>query len=125
MNLRSLNVAPRAVLFFSVIVLIVFALGGVAVVQMGKLYDAEQEVETNWLPGNQLAAKMSGGLLRLRLESLRATTTPDPQLRAQTVAAFPGYREAIRWASGRGNRNGRCAYQFARQWVGLKLLEKA
>ena len=95
MNLRSLNVAPRAVLFFSVIVLIVFALGGVAVVQMGKLYDAEQEVETNWLPGNQLAAKMSGGLLRLRLESLRATTTPDPQLRAQTVAAFPGYREAF------------------------------
>ncbi|WP_145154790.1 ATP-binding protein [Pseudomonas oryzihabitans] len=34
-------------------------------------------------------------------------------------------REAIRWASGRGNRNGRCAYQFARQWVGLKLLENA
>ncbi|WP_278440701.1 ATP-binding protein [Pseudomonas oryzihabitans] len=34
-------------------------------------------------------------------------------------------REAIRWASGRGNRNGRCAYQFARQWVGLKLLERA
>ena len=95
MNLRSLNVAPRAVLFFSVIVLIVFALGGVAVVQMGKLYDAEQAVETTWLPGNQLAAKMSGGLLRLRLESLRATTTPDPQLRAETVAAFPGYREAF------------------------------
>ncbi|MDR6178340.1 methyl-accepting chemotaxis protein [Pseudomonas sp. SORGH_AS 211] len=95
MSLRSLNVAPRAVLFFSVIVLIVFALGGVAVVQMGKLFEAEQEVETNWLPGNQLAAKMSGGLLRLRLESLRATTTPDPQLRAQTVAAFPGYRDAF------------------------------
>lgn len=30
---------------------------------------------------------------------------------------------AIRWASGRGNRNGRCAYQFARQWVGKALLE--
>ena len=30
---------------------------------------------------------------------------------------------AIRWALGRGNRNGRCAYQFARYWVGLKLLE--
>ncbi|ONN71077.1 methyl-accepting chemotaxis protein [Pseudomonas oryzihabitans] len=95
MSLRSLKVAPRAVLFFSMIVLIVFALGGVAVVQMGKLYDAEQEVETSWLPGNQLAAKMNGGLLRLRLESLRATTTPDPQLRAQTVAAFPGYRDAF------------------------------
>lgn len=32
-------------------------------------------------------------------------------------------KEAIRWASARGNRNGRCAYQFARQWVGRRLLE--
>jgi predicted AAA+ superfamily ATPase len=31
-------------------------------------------------------------------------------------------KQAIRWATGRGNRNGRCAYQFARQWVGLQLL---
>jgi predicted AAA+ superfamily ATPase len=30
-------------------------------------------------------------------------------------------KEAIRWALARGNRNGRCAYQFARQWVGLRL----
>ena len=29
---------------------------------------------------------------------------------------------AIRWATGRGNRNGRCAYHFARHWVGLALL---
>ncbi|WP_353230591.1 ATP-binding protein [Pseudomonas qingdaonensis] len=33
-------------------------------------------------------------------------------------------KTAIRWATGRGNRNGRCAYQFARYWVGLKLLEQ-
>lgn len=32
---------------------------------------------------------------------------------------------AVRWATGRGNRNGRCAYQFARYWVGLQLLEQA
>jgi predicted AAA+ superfamily ATPase len=31
-------------------------------------------------------------------------------------------KAAIRWALGRGNRNGRCAYQFARDWVGLQLL---
>lgn len=31
-------------------------------------------------------------------------------------------KEAIRWATARGNRNGRCAYQFARQWVGVRLL---
>ncbi len=32
-------------------------------------------------------------------------------------------KDSIRWATGRGNRNGRCAYQYARQWVGKRLLE--
>lgn len=31
-------------------------------------------------------------------------------------------KAALRWALGRGNRNGRCAQQFARHWVGLQLL---
>lgn len=30
--------------------------------------------------------------------------------------------EALRWATARGNRNGRCAYQFARSWTGRALL---
>ncbi|WAC43941.1 ATP-binding protein [Pseudomonas sp. SL4(2022)] len=34
-------------------------------------------------------------------------------------------KAALRWALGRGNRNGRCAYQFARDWVGLQLVSKA
>ncbi len=33
--------------------------------------------------------------------------------------------EAVRWATARGNRNGRCAFQFARHRVGLQLLEGA
>lgn len=33
-------------------------------------------------------------------------------------------KEAISWAQARGNRNGRCAAQFAKQWVGLQLLEQ-
>lgn len=33
-------------------------------------------------------------------------------------------KEALRWALGRGNRSGRCAYQFARHWVGVKLSEQ-
>jgi len=31
-------------------------------------------------------------------------------------------KEAIRFASSIGNRNGRCAYQFAKNWTGRKLL---
>lgn len=33
-------------------------------------------------------------------------------------------KDAVRWATSRGNRNGRCAYQFARQWVGTRLLQQ-
>lgn len=33
-------------------------------------------------------------------------------------------RDAVSWATGRGNRNGRCAYQYARQWVGTRLLAR-
>lgn len=33
-------------------------------------------------------------------------------------------KDAIRWATSRGNRNGRCAYQYARQWVGSRLLQR-
>lgn len=33
-------------------------------------------------------------------------------------------KQAISWAQARGNRNGRCAAQFAKQWVGLQLLER-
>lgn len=33
-------------------------------------------------------------------------------------------KQALRWALSRGNRNGRCAYQFARSWVGSQLLEQ-
>lgn len=34
-------------------------------------------------------------------------------------------KEAIRWATARGNRSGRCAYQYARSWVGSCLMEQA
>lgn len=30
-------------------------------------------------------------------------------------------KDALRWALGRGNRSGRCAYQYARHWVGARL----
>ncbi len=44
MRLRNLNVAPRAALFFALIIALVFVLGAFAVVQMGKLRDAEKDV---------------------------------------------------------------------------------
>ncbi|WP_263263101.1 methyl-accepting chemotaxis protein [Pseudomonas sp. RIT-PI-S] len=95
MNLRTMNVAPRAAVFFTLIVMVVFALGIVAALQMSKLRDTEQEVEANWMASIRQAGLMNAGVLRLRLESLRASTTPDPQLRQETLAAFGGYRSTF------------------------------
>lgn len=93
MHLRNLNVAPRASLFFASIIALVFVLGIVAAVQMGKLRDAEKDIENNWLPSIRQTALMNLGVMRLRLETQRALA--DPQVLQSTVASFPGYRKAF------------------------------
>lgn len=93
MRLRNLNVAPRASIFFSLIIALVFVLGAIAVVQMGKLRDAEKDVETNWMPSIRQTALINSGMLRLRLETLRGVS--DPQGLQKALEALPGYRKAF------------------------------
>ncbi|HJR29668.1 methyl-accepting chemotaxis protein [Pseudomonas citri] len=95
MNVRTMNLAPRAAVFFSLIILVVFALGIVAVLQMGKLRESEQDVENNWMAGVREIGKMKAGTLRLRLESIRITLTTDEQKRQIQIAALSGYRNAL------------------------------
>ena len=49
--------------------------------QMGKLRESEQIVENDWMDSVRQAGLISSSMLRLRLESLRGTTTSDAQLR--------------------------------------------
>ena len=95
MNVRTMNLAPRSAAFFSLIVLVVFALGIVAVLQMGKLRDAEQDVETNWMTSIREIGKMKTSVLRLRLESIRITVTTDEQQRQTRIASLSGYRSNL------------------------------
>ncbi|WP_350404596.1 methyl-accepting chemotaxis protein [Pseudomonas sp. W17] len=95
MNVRTMNLAPRSAAFFSLIVLVVFALGIVAVLQMGKLRDAEQDVETNWMTSIREIGKMKTSVLRLRLESIRITVTTDEQQRQTRIASLSGYRSTL------------------------------
>jgi methyl-accepting chemotaxis protein len=93
MRLRNINLAPRASLFFALIVALVFVLGAVAALQMGKLRDAEKDVETNWLPSIRQTGSINAGILRLRLETLRGIS--DAQALPSTLTAFPGYRKVL------------------------------
>ncbi|MDY7067007.1 hypothetical protein PsexTeo8_34750 [Pseudomonas extremaustralis] len=95
MNVRTMNLAPRSATFFSLILLVVFALGVVAVMQMGKLRESEQDVETNWMASIREIGKMQAGILRLRLESIRITITTDEQQRQTRIASLSGYRSTL------------------------------
>ncbi|KPW51268.1 MULTISPECIES: methyl-accepting chemotaxis protein [Pseudomonas syringae group] len=95
MNVRSMNLAPRAAIFFSLIVLVVFALGIVALMQMGKLRESEQDVETNWMTSIREIGKMQTGILHLRLESIRITVTTDEQQRQTRIASLSGLRSTL------------------------------
>jgi len=93
MRLRNLNVAPRAALFFALIIALVFVLGTFAVLQMGKLRDAEKDVELNWMASIRQTALMNAAALRLRLETQRGLA--DPQSIQKTIDSFPGYRKVL------------------------------
>ena len=93
MRLRNLNVAPRAALFFALIIALVFVLGAFAIMQMGKLRDSEKDVELNWMASIRQTALMNNAALRLRLETQRGLA--DPQSIQLTIDSFPGYRKTF------------------------------
>ncbi|WP_420917853.1 methyl-accepting chemotaxis protein [Pseudomonas syringae] len=93
MRLRNLNLAPRAALFFASIIFLVFVLGVFAVLQMGKLRDAEKDVELNWMASIRQTALMDKATLRLRLETQRGLA--DPQSIQKNIESFAGYRKAF------------------------------
>lgn len=95
MNIRNMNLAPRSISFFALIILVVFAMGIVALTEMGKLRDSEQDVETNWMASIREIGKTQVGILRLRLESVRLTITTDEQERQTRIASLGGYRSTV------------------------------
>ena len=93
MRLRNLNLAPRAALFFALIIVLVCVLGVFAVLQMGKLRDSEKDVELNWMASIRQTALMNNAALRLRLETQRGLA--DPQSIEKNIESFAGYRKAF------------------------------
>lgn len=71
MTLRNLNIAPRAALSFAVIALLVFILGGFALLQMSEMHKQSAEVDENWLPSIVALNQANQNFLRLRTVSIR------------------------------------------------------
>ena len=83
MSIRSLNIAPRAGLGFGLLALMVFVLGGFALMQMANMREQSDQVETNWLPSVMAVGEMNQDLLRVRALTLRLLVNRDPQAVAQ------------------------------------------
>ncbi len=106
MNFRSISIAPRAALGFGVIALIVFILGGFALVQMSSMHERSGETEDDWVPSLNALSDLSRSVYRLRATTLRALLSDSEaqlqknlehaqQMRAELDSAQNTYEKLI------------------------------
>ncbi|HEF4760785.1 TPA: methyl-accepting chemotaxis protein [Pseudomonas putida] len=89
MRLRNFRMAHRATLIFLIINLLVVALGGISLWQMGRVRAAAVEIEKNWMESVRQAGAIDSMVLRLRLESFRLINTNNADVKkisADTIA---------------------------------------
>lgn len=79
MSLRSLNIAPRALLGFSLIGLLMLGLGVFSLVQMGQIRQAGLTIERINVPSIQLLDELTANNLRLRTLSYRLLVNREAQ----------------------------------------------
>ena len=106
MSFRSISIAPRAALGFGVIALIVFILGGFALVQMSSMHERSGETEDDWVPSLNALSDLSRSVYRLRATTLRALLSDSEaqlqknlehaqQMRAELDSAQNTYEKLI------------------------------
>ncbi len=78
MSLRSLNIAPRAFLGFTVIALLVVVLGVFAGSRMSIIRQASLDMEQNQLPSVGYLGNVMENVLRMRILSFRILVNRDP-----------------------------------------------
>ena len=100
MNIRSLNIAPRAGLGFGVLALMVFVLGGFALLQMANMRQQSDQVENNWLPSVMAVGEMNQDVLRIRALTLRLVVNRDPQAVAQNEQKIAEIKTGLYHAEG-------------------------
>ncbi|MEG1042018.1 MAG: methyl-accepting chemotaxis protein [Pseudomonas sp.] len=86
MNLRRMNIAPRAGLGFGLVALLVCALGVFALMQMASMRQQSEQVDNNWLPSVIVVGQMTQDTLRIRALTLRLLINRDPQSLQQNKA---------------------------------------
>jgi methyl-accepting chemotaxis protein len=84
--MRTLKLSARSAVCFATVTLLLLVLAATSALGLNSLYNAEQDVETNWMASIAQTGKMDTLVLRLRLETLRMVASEDQQMK-QTAAA--------------------------------------
>src|SRR6218665_291535 len=101
MSIRSLNIAPRAGLGFGLVALLVFFLGGFALLQMSSMREESAEVDQEWMPSVLALGNLSESALRLRTITLRLLLIREPQALRDNEARAEQLKSDMQTAQGR------------------------
>ena len=115
MSLRNMNIAPRALLGFSFIGLLMIVLGVFALNQMSKIRAAGVEIERNSVPSITSLDEFTQLTLRLRVLSYRLLMNREADVQQKTLQLFDLRNEQISKAQQRyenliGSAEERSAY---------------
>ena len=88
MSLRTMNIAPRAFLGFSLIGALMLILGIFALSQMSKIRAAGDEVAQNSVPSIQSLDALTVTGIRMRVLSYRLLTNREPDVQDKTIELF-------------------------------------
>jgi methyl-accepting chemotaxis protein len=95
MNLRSINIAPRASMCFAAITCLLIALGAFAYLQLNQLRQTEQLIEKQLLPSIQVGDDLQIALLHARLESIRLLATTEPEAHRAVLANLDAAKQQM------------------------------
>lgn len=83
--MRNMNIGSRAGLGFTIIGLLVLAMGLIALFQANEMDDATAEIRVEWLPAVQDVGEIGSGLGRTRALTLRTLTMKEGDQLKETV----------------------------------------
>jgi len=95
MSLRTMNIAPRAFLGFSLIGALMLILGIFALSQMSKIREAGDEVAQNTVPSIQNLNTLTVAGIRMRVLSYRLLTNREPDVQDKTIELFASRNKQI------------------------------
>ena len=101
---RQMTIALRAGLGFGVVALLVFLLGGFALLQISSMQKETREVDTRWLPSIVSLGEVNQEFLRLRAATLRLLLTEQGEGLRRATAATEELKSSL--ASARNRLDG-------------------